>query len=133
MFSNAIHYRALPLTALHCTIKIISTNCANLSIVMRQHHLYFEINQALLRIGAARVIIIFIVSYHHFSRCSRLNRQNVTLCCPSPQSYWPDKGPEDSCSPALPATLCCLHLNTMLQLLLMLYIRLNGADGCHTV
>ena len=49
---------------------------------MRQHHLYFEINQALLRIGAARVIIIFIVSYHHFSRCSRPNRQNVTLCNP---------------------------------------------------
>ena len=68
----------------------------------------------------ARVTNIVIVLHQHFSRCSRPNRQNVTLYCPSPQSYWPDKGPEDSCSPALPATLCCLNLNRWLHLCLHL-------------
>ena len=122
MFSSVIHYRALPLTALHCAIRIISTNSANLSIVMRQHHVYLEINEALPRVGAARVTNIFIVSHHHFSRCFRPNLQNMTLCCPSPHSYGPDKGLKNSWSPDLPATLCCLHLNRWLHLYLHLAI-----------
>ena len=115
---NTLHITVLDCfsNTAHCNTQMNSTNSANLSIVMRQHHLYFEINQALLRIGAARDTNIVIVSHRHFSRCSRPNRQNVTLYCPSPQRYWPDKGPEDSCIPALPATLCCLHLNRWLHL-----------------
>ena len=151
VFTPALHYscvqqcNTLHITVLdcisntaRCNTQMNSTNSANLSIVMRQNHLYLEINEATLIRGPSAALCGQRHQYCHcftppFSRCSRPNRQNVTLCCPSPQSYWPDKGPGDSCSPALPATLCCLHLNTMLQLLLMLYICLNGAGGHHTV
>ena len=56
VFSSAIHYRALPLTASHSTIGNISTNSANLSIVMRQNHLYLEINEATLIRGPSAAL-----------------------------------------------------------------------------
>ena len=106
----------------HCNTQMNSTNSANLSIVMRQNHLYLEINEATLIRGPSAALRGQGHQYFHCftppflqvfptqpSECDPLQSQ-------SPQSYWPDKGPEDSCSPALPATLCCLHLNRWLHL-----------------